>query len=387
MLGWGRFAVKSGRSKQFNSRSPSAPGWFDRLRQRLFPATVQNPDAPPATWEDEDFLQADPGSETSLDPWHDDLPERRSIPQETDEPKTPESPPNDAFVDRRVSLPDDAVTPPGTEDVLKPSTNAEPPDLVPEPSLSISPDFGERLDALEERVRAESAPMEESEAAPVVDVRDGAEESDFDVVSPERSDMGSMFDDKTLNLFDDEDSNSAHFGDPDAEAWTEHLEPVLDFEIELFDYDPEARQRVWNDESEDVADSPIRAQHKAAEIVSRLSFTSQRERKANLRWLIDLFRHHDHGATYRAILTAVDSGVTSETLRNMAALRDVWADRTEWWLGRYGWARSVRPLHNGGNSLTWKLDPCNLRGAIRFSTGVHDRRCLGPSMAVSTSLG
>ena len=150
---------------------------------------------------------------------------------------------------------------------------------------------------------------------------------------------------------DDLEEDLGYSEDPDAN----YFETGPDIEIELFDYDEEAHQSVWDDDPEDVADLPLRARQKAAEVISRLSFTSQRERHAILPWLIDLFQHRNHPTTYRAILAAVDSGVSSETLRNMAALRDIWEDRQEWWLGRYGWGRSVRTLRNGDTALTWKL--------------------------------
>ncbi len=285
-------------SKQVNPRRPLVRDWFGRLRRPLFRATAPAPSATLETWENEDFLQTSEDEEAIFDPWHEDMPEQRLVSRETVEPEVPESPPH----------------------------------ATPIPPLPLDPSFAEQPEAQQkEEARAEPPLLEESENPPVVDI-DG-------------EDKGDDWDE------DDLEEDFGYSEDPDAD----YFETGPDIEIELFDYDAEAHQSVWDDDPEDVADLPLRARQKAAEVVSRLSFTSQRERHAILPWLIDLFQHRNHPTTYRAILAAVDSGVSSETLRNMAALRDIWEDRQEWWLGRYGWGRSVRTLRNGDTALTWKL--------------------------------
>lgn len=289
--------MTSGGSKQADSGRPFARDWLDRLRRPLFRATAPTPPATLETWENEDFLQTREDEETIFDPWHDDMPERRSISPQTD----------------KVTA--------GTED------NTE-----PEP-LSLDSVFADEPEASEDDDEFEALVPGEEGRETLAD--NGTEDYDFD---PE-----------------DFDGAFSYYDDPDAEAWPDDSDPALNVGIELFGYDEEARQSVWNDEPEDDVGPSLQAEQKAAEIISKLSFSSQRERTAFLPWMIDLFQRRDHHFTYRAILAVAETGVGSETLRNMAILRDVWENRPEWWLGRYGWAHSIEALRNGPTALGWKL--------------------------------
>lgn len=291
--------MKSSRDEENENGRPFVRGRFERLRLSLlrFPAPAS--DATPEAWEDEDFLCAAADEELICDPWRNDSQEQRSASQQIDKPQVSDTPPpSDTSADWPTPVPDDTAPRSGPGDNTRPRSDIA-------LALPISGDV------------------------------DGTREFGFD---PE-----------------DFEEAFPHFDDPDAGVLAEQSGHALDFEVELFDYDAEARQRVWDDEPEDVADSSLRARQKAAKIVALLPFTSRRERDALLPWLTDLFQRRDKSATYRAILAAAESGVSSETLRNMAALRDVWESRPEWWLGRYGWARSVTPLSNGTTALTWKL--------------------------------
>ncbi len=315
-------------SKQTDSGRPFARGWFGRLRRPLFRATAPAPSATPETWENEDFLQTSEDEETVFDPWRDDSPEQRLVSQGTVEPKVSKSPSDAA-----------SIAP-----------------LPPDPSFAQQPEARQK-----EETQAELALVEESEPPFVAAIDD--------------EDKGRYWDENDL------EEDFGYSEDPDSD----YFETGPDIENELFDYDAEARQSIWDDDPEDIADSPLRARQKAAEVVSRLSFSSQRERNAVLPWLTDLFQHRNHHTTYRAILAAVDSGVSSETLRNMAALRDIWESRQEWWLGRYGWARNVRLLHNGDTALTWKLARSICEARSDFppeymidDSWVHEWLCLHP---------
>ena len=320
--------MTSGGSKQADSGRPFVQGWFGRLRRRLSSATAPPPSATPETWENEDFLQTSEDGETIFDPWRDDSAEQRLVSQQTVKPKVPESPLGAA-----------SISPP-----------------------PLDPSVAGQLEAQQkEEAHAELVLVEESENPFVTGIHDEDKERHWDE--------------------NDLEEGLGYSEDPDSD----YFEAGPDIESELFDYDAEARQSVWDDDPEDVADSPRRARQKAAEVVSRLSFTSQRERNAILPWLTDLFQHRNHHTTYRAILAAVDSGVSSETLRNMATLRDIWENRQEWWLGRYGWARSIRPLRNGDTALTWKLARSICEARSDFppeymidDSWVHEWLCLHP---------
>ncbi len=324
--------MKSSRDEEYENDRPFVRGRFDRLRLSLLRSPAPASAATPEAWEDEDFLDGDADEELDWDPWRDDSPELESVSQQIDKPQMSETRlPNDASAGWSTPISDDTAAPSGPGDNTRPRS-----DIASALPLPLDPDISKQSEAWKgDGAFEEQASAEESENPPISGDVDGT--GDFD--------------------FDPEDFEEAfpHFDDPDAEAWAEHFDDALDFEAELFDYDAEARQRVWDDEPEDIADSSLRARQKAAEIVSLLPFTSQRERDALLPWLTGLFQHRDKPATYRAILAVAERGVSSEILRNMAALRDIWESRPEWWLGRYGWARSIAPLSNGATALTWKL--------------------------------
>ena len=267
-------------------------------------------------------MHSDDDKEMTFDPWHGNLPETVPVNRKADEPKA---------VRKQTHRPGERASLGDPEDRTKPSS-----DVAPLQPLPFDAFYVKQLRALEEEDASMGpASVEEGADRSIEGVGYGADEGLFDI--------------------EDFETACANFDEPDAETWAENFEPPPDFEADLPDYDADARQSVWVDDPDDAGNSPLPARQRAADVVSRLSEVSLRERTAILLWLTDLFRHRNHHTTYRAILAAVDSGVSSETLRNMAALRDVWEDRPEWWLGRYGWARAVVPLRNGGTALTWKL--------------------------------
>jgi len=317
--------MNSSGSRQAKSKDTLVQGRFSRFLRRLVRVNAPDPTDAPETWEDDDYFHAKADEEKVFDPWRDDSPEQQLVLQQTDEQKIPDAPP----------LPLD-------------SGFADSPKIAEEESENlIATEFGNHGG--------------EGYSNPE-DCEDSFTHFNTSDEEPEEESFDQTFDfdiEARPNIWGDDPEDLegafAHFDDPDGEFGEEISDPAIDFTDELFDYDAGARQSIWEDDSEDVADSLLHARQKAAEIVSRLSCTPQRERKALLDWLINLFQNRDHHTTYRAILATVDSGVSGETLRNMSALRDIWEERQELWLGRYGWARSIAPLRNGVTALTWKL--------------------------------
>jgi hypothetical protein len=72
-------------------------------------------------------------------------------------------------------------------------------------------------------------------------------------------------------------------------------------------------------------------------------------------FLTEVFLRLKHPATYRAIQRIAAEGVTSDILQATFALRDSWMERPEWWVGRYGPSREVRPLRQGSRGLSWTV--------------------------------
>ncbi len=329
--------------KKIKSKSPLVRGRSNRFLRRLIRINAPAPANIPETWEDEDYFHADVGEETIFDPWRDYLPEQQLASQPADKHGAPDAPP----------LPSDssfAELPEATEGE---DASAEPESVEESEDLTVK-DLG---GSAEEYY---SDPEDFEGTSAHFDDPDG--EADEELFDPTFDFEAELFDIDTephQSIWDDDPEDPerafAHFDDHDEASGQEAFGSTFDLEGELLDYDAEARQSVWDDEPEDVADSLLHARQKAAEIVSRLPYTPQQEQNVILLWLTDLFQSRAHHVTYRAILAAVDNGVSGETLRNMVTLRDTWEDRQDWWLGRYGWARSVRPLNNGSTALTWKL--------------------------------
>ncbi len=136
------------------------------------------------------------------------------------------------------------------------------------------------------------------------------------------------------------------------EDWNDGFESVQTSDNTIFDYDEDARQDPWEQHDDDIMQ---RAREKALQIVSQISSSTRRSDDDMLDCLTDLFQKHPHHPTFRAIKAAADDGVSSELLRNMISLREVWENHPEWWVGRYGWNGDVIPLQNGALALTWKL--------------------------------
>ncbi|TXL70871.1 hypothetical protein FHP25_32650 [Vineibacter terrae] len=132
-----------------------------------------------------------------------------------------------------------------------------------------------------------------------------------------------------------------------------------DLDFGISDYDPGARHRPWEFESEDVV-VPPRARQKAAAIVAKMhGIVRQADVQALLDYLSELFTSLPHASTFRAFSAAVDQGMTPEELDAMVSLREVWLERPEWWVGRrfdkMQWSTRVHTLRHGRSALTWAL--------------------------------
>lgn len=98
---------------------------------------------------------------------------------------------------------------------------------------------------------------------------------------------------------------------------------------------------------------------KAASIVQHLFCRTQAEQRLCLDWLTGLFTERPHPATYRALRELVENGMEWDRLRDIAALRDYWAERSEWWSMRW-FDRLQREfvvtrMRAGPQLLSWRL--------------------------------
>lgn len=155
--------------------------------------------------------------------------------------------------------------------------------------------------------------------------------------------------------------------DPRADAGTlpAHAEPdafdTIPTSVDLPDYDPTISQRLGSEDWAVFDPSRVRAKQKAVIVAALLDVTTRRELHAAVAWLEALFLEHPRPATFLAVERAVLEGLDFATLRDMAALRALWAEHPEWWVcripSRYArnGATSLSPLANGATALSWAL--------------------------------
>ncbi|MGC2461071.1 MAG: hypothetical protein WA446_08890 [Steroidobacteraceae bacterium] len=252
---------------------------------------------PEPPWEPQDYLEDTTPDQSVLDPW--EIADGAQT-----ESKQTTSPTEDDKTDR--SADDHDVF--REEDVLSEAALAEPAKLLPEP-LDLSFDNPDGLDDLN--------PDETQET--------------YD--------------------FDDEIAVETHSSSDQA-----FIEP--DITDELFDYDPQAHQQPWEDRDAGHhvdENATRRARGKAAIVASLLDVTNRQEQKTAVSWLIELFLQQSHPATFRAVKEAASDGLTPAQLRAMIALRLIWAERPDWWVGRYGLSRDIRLLRPGSATISWRL--------------------------------
>lgn len=136
---------------------------------------------------------------------------------------------------------------------------------------------------------------------------------------------------------------------------------TLSDEFDLPDYDPDLSQRLGDAEWAAKAPRDSLARQRAAMIAALLDVTSRHEAETALQWLEAFFLEHRWSATFRALETAALEGLDFPTLQAMAALKDIWAERPEWWLRR---TRTVRAnlggtaterMPRGDTALSWRL--------------------------------
>jgi hypothetical protein len=123
---------------------------------------------------------------------------------------------------------------------------------------------------------------------------------------------------------------------------------------DLFDFDPLARQKPWDD-GERYEDGTRRAREKAATIAALVEITSRREQETILEWLTEFFLEFRHPATFRAIAGVADKNITPDLLRGVIALRRYWMECPEWWVSRSDLRREGYPLRKGSRGLGWAL--------------------------------
>lgn len=124
-----------------------------------------------------------------------------------------------------------------------------------------------------------------------------------------------------------------------------------DVDVDLPDFDPDARVDPW------IAPQPVddtalrRARAKAATLAPLLDLSTRREIEAATEYLVDFYVRYSHAATHLALLRLANAGLDLDTLKAMVALRHEWADRPDWWGFRY---KGV-PSEGGRSAMTWRL--------------------------------
>jgi hypothetical protein len=161
------------------------------------------------------------------------------------------------------------------------------------------------------------------------------------------------------------DAEQQHDPGADAGIQPAYAEPdafdTFPFSVDLPDYDPTLNQRLGSEEWAIFDPSGGEAKQKAAIIATLLDVTTRRELNAAAAWLYELFVEHPRPATFSALERAALEGLDFATLRDMAALRALWAQHPEWWVCRIlsrharNGATSVSRLPNGATALSWAL--------------------------------
>lgn len=149
------------------------------------------------------------------------------------------------------------------------------------------------------------------------------------------------------------------FDAPEDDAATYVVEAELhervDRDFGVYEFDADARQALWDFDPDADETAPRRAREKAAAITALVDVANRREQGQVLAFLIELFEHLAHPATFHAIFRVAEEGLTPELLQAMVALRREWMERTDWWKGRYGRGFEVSPLRKGASALSWVL--------------------------------
>ena len=134
-----------------------------------------------------------------------------------------------------------------------------------------------------------------------------------------------------------------------------------DDDFELPEYDPRLGQRLGDANWSATKPRDALARQRAAMIAALLEITSRHEAQAALQWLEDFFQEHRWAATFRAIETAAQEGLDFRTLQAMAELKEIWAERPEWWLRRVYISRGnlggtpTERMPGGATALSWRL--------------------------------
>lgn len=116
---------------------------------------------------------------------------------------------------------------------------------------------------------------------------------------------------------------------------------VLPIDIDLPDFDADARQDLWIKPPPDpplsaFADYPeLQAALKAERILRHLRFKTPTERDLYLNWLVDVFLGFHSAPSFEALERLAKAGeLDAPLLRDMVSLKREWRCRPEWWVRR-----------------------------------------------------
>jgi hypothetical protein len=141
------------------------------------------------------------------------------------------------------------------------------------------------------------------------------------------------------------------------ESLSDLLEQAASFPLP--DYDPDVNQRLVSVGDSEKFSSISRATERAARILALMSSGEDDPYAIELQWLEEFFIKRPSAATFRAIESAAEDGLSFSTLCQMDQLREIWEERPEWWVCRVlrpritnGFAPITR-IANGPISLSW----------------------------------
>jgi hypothetical protein len=216
----------------------------------------------------------------------------------------------------------------------------------------------------------EFTPLDAPGARPAWNVPQAAGEAEFDGQDFTPPAHASSLSEVSIHDRRDSPAPSADWDDfapADAASSPAATAVAHDDDFDLPEYDPGLSQRLGDAEWAAEAPQDSLARQRAAMITALLDVTTRHEAEAALQWLEAFFLEHRWSATFRALETAALEGLDFPTLQAMAALKDIWAERPEWWLYRIRTTRA-----NLGGTATGQLP----RGDIALSWQLARRICL-----------
>lgn len=162
---------------------------------------------------------------------------------------------------------------------------------------------------------------------------------------------------KPSEAFDwwDDDTSLIEYSDADDEPFN------YAFDSELFEFDSDASQKLWDHRTTHFDPKEAKAQEKAAAVVSKMDVFSANEREFAQEFLTEFFTRYARHPTFSSVYALADQKAFNlSELREVVQLRRVWASTPKWWQIRRGGSVVTSQSFLG---LSWPLalDVCRSR--------------------------